>query len=114
MLAFGSRATWTAKNYSDLDLAILGDEPLPLDVSSALAEALSDSDLPFKVDLVDWARIDDTFRNIIRRDRVTLQIPEAGSGATYSKVTPEAIGNGTRLAPRETIFIAVRGMSRLN
>ena len=28
VLAFGSRATWTAKDYSDLDLAILGDEPL--------------------------------------------------------------------------------------
>ncbi len=68
VLAFGSRATWTAKNYSDLDLTILGDEPLPLDVSSALAEALSDSDLPFKVDRVDWARIGDTFRNIIRRN----------------------------------------------
>ena len=74
VLAFGSRATWTAKNYSDLDLAILGDEPLPLDVSSAPAEAFSESDRPFKVDLVDWARIDDTFRNLIRRDRVTLQI----------------------------------------
>ena len=79
VLAFGSRATWTAKNYSDLDLAILGDEQLPLDVSSALAEAFSESDLPFKVDLVDWSRIEDTFRNIIRRDGVTLQIPEVGS-----------------------------------
>ena len=81
VLAFGSRATWTAKNYSDLDLAILGDEPLPLDVSSALAEAFSESDLPFKVDLVDWARIDKTFRRIIRRDGLTVQIPAAGCGA---------------------------------
>lgn len=75
VLAFGSRATWTAKNYSDLDLAVLGDEPLTLDVSSALAEAFSESDLPFKVDIVDWARIDDSFRNIIRRDGLTLQNP---------------------------------------
>ena len=79
VLAFGSRATWTAKNYSDLDLAILGDEPLPLDVSSALAEAFNESDLPFKVDLVDWARIDKTFRKIIRRDGLNVQTPAAGS-----------------------------------
>ena len=36
------------------------------------------------------------------------------SGVTKSKVTPEAIGNGTRLAPKESIFIAVRGMSLHN
>ena len=26
--AFGSRATWTAKDYSDLDLAIVGEGPM--------------------------------------------------------------------------------------
>ena len=57
VLAFGSRATWTAKEYSDLDLAILGDEPLLLNVKSALTEGFSESDLPFKVDIVEWARI---------------------------------------------------------
>ena len=75
VLAFGSRATWTAKEYSDLDLAILGDEPLPLDVSSALTESFNESNLPFKVDVVDWARIDRSFRRIIRRDGQTVQIP---------------------------------------
>ena len=75
VLAFGSRATWTAKNYSDLDLAILGDKPLSLNVSSALAEAFGESDLPFKVDLVDWARVDDRFREIIRRSGVPVQNP---------------------------------------
>ena len=81
VLAFGSRATWTAKEYSDLDLAILGDEPLPLRVSSALTEAFSESDLPFKVDLVDWASIDRSFRKIIRRDGLTVHIPVADSEA---------------------------------
>ena len=35
-------------------------------------------------------------------------------GVTESRVTPGAIGNGTRLAPKESIFIAVRGMSLHN
>ena len=56
VLAFGSRATWTAKDYSDLDLAIMGEEPLSLRAASALNEALVESDLPFRVDIVDWAR----------------------------------------------------------
>ena len=65
VLVFGSRATWTAKEYSDLDLAIMGEEPLSLREVSALDEALGESDLPFKVDIVEWARIDDGFRGII-------------------------------------------------
>ncbi len=81
VLAFGSRATWTAKDYSDLDLAVMGEEPLSLRIASALDEALGDSDLPFKVDVVDWARIDDGFRRIIRRHGVAVQAPNLSSGA---------------------------------
>ena len=36
------------------------------------------------------------------------------SGSTEAKVSPKAIGKGTRLAPRDTIFIVVRGMSLHN
>lgn len=74
VLAFGSRATWTAKEYSDLDLAFLGQEPIPHDVLSTLSEELRDSDLPFKVDLVDCSRIDDKLRLAICRDGVMLQV----------------------------------------
>ena len=81
VLAFGSRATWTAKDYSDLDLAIMGEEPLSLRASSALDEALVESDLPFRVDIVDWGRIDDSFRAIIRRDAVAVQASKGVSNA---------------------------------
>ena len=84
VLAFGSRATWTAKDYSDLDLAIMGDEPLSPDATSALAERFGGSDLPFKVDLVDWARIDDGFRGIIRRDGVDVQF----TSGTHKAIGP--------------------------
>ena len=95
VLAFGSRATWTAKDYSDLDLAVMGEEPLSLRTASALDEALGDSDLPFKVDVVDWARIDDAFRSIIRRHGVAVQTPavehargapSCGSASTLRRV----------------------------
>jgi predicted nucleotidyltransferase len=78
--AFGSRARGTAKPYSDLDLAIIGEAPLPLDVSAILAEALCESDLPYKVDIVDWAKTDDAFRDIIRRDKVVVQRDRGGDG----------------------------------
>lgn len=71
--AFGSRARGTAKPFSDLDLAILTDCPLSLEVSAALAEDFTESDLPYKVDLVDWATTAESFRQIIERDKVVVQ-----------------------------------------
>lgn len=71
--AFGSRATGTAKPYSDLDLAIVTDQPLPLATRAALVEAFSESDLPWKVDLVDWATTGQPFRRIIERDKLIVQ-----------------------------------------
>ena len=49
--AFGSRVTGKAKPFSDLDLAIMGDEPLSLETRARLEEAFSESDLPWKVDI---------------------------------------------------------------
>lgn len=71
--AFGSRAKWTAKEYSDLDLAVVTDKPLPLSVSASLADDFSESDLPWKVDVVDWATTSESFRKIIERDKVLAQ-----------------------------------------
>lgn len=71
--AFGSRAQHRAKPYSDLDLVVIGTKALPLELSSRISEAFSESDLPFKVDVVDWATTSEAFRNIIQRDRVVLQ-----------------------------------------
>ena len=93
VVAFGSRATWTAKDYSDLDLAVMGEEPLSLRTASALDEALGDSDLPFKVDVVDWAKIDDDFRAIVVRHGVTVQTPAAPSSmAGRASPTRPALG----------------------
>lgn len=71
--AFGSRARRTAKEYSDLDLAVITDQPLSLSASAALADAFSESDLPFKVDVVDWATTSESFRSIIASERVVLK-----------------------------------------
>ena len=43
--AFGSRVTWTAKDYSDLDLAVVGKRALDADAFRRLKEAFQESDL---------------------------------------------------------------------
>lgn len=82
VLVFGSRATHSAKKYSDLDLAILGKEPLGFDEVSALVECFSESDLPMKVDIVDWTKIDESFRRIIRKDAVEVQSSDVSRRST--------------------------------
>jgi predicted nucleotidyltransferase len=69
---FGSRATGRARAYSDLDLAINAGRRLTLDECAILAEAFSDSDLPYRVDIVDWRAIDERFRRLIEAERVAL------------------------------------------
>ena len=71
--AFGSRATHTEKPYSDLDLAIISDSGLTLSLLAAIEHDFSESDLPFKVDVVDWAAISPAFRGIIERHKVRIK-----------------------------------------
>ena len=70
--AFGSRARWTAKSHSDLDLALITGTPLPLEKFAALKDAFDESNLTFRVDIVDWATTTESFRKIIQQDKVTV------------------------------------------
>lgn len=70
--AFGSRARFSAKPYSDLDIAIIGETPLPLSTLAALEHDFTESALPFKVDVVDWATTGESFRDIIRQSHVVV------------------------------------------
>ncbi len=76
--AFGSRAKWTAKEYSDLDLAVITDIPLSLEVMTHVSDDLSESDLPWRVDIIDWATTSESFRKIIAQDKVVVQRKAGG------------------------------------
>lgn len=78
---FGSRATGEVKRWSDLDLAIISDQPLSLSIMADLREDFSESDLPWKVDVLDWATTSERFRDIIARDKVVL-VPGLNGGNT--------------------------------
>ena len=72
--AFGSRVTETYKPYSDLDLALVGDEPISIEMRAALSEALSNSALPYKVDIVDWASTSEAFQQLIEKQKLVIQL----------------------------------------
>src|ERR1051326_3949210 len=54
---FGSRMTAKAKLASDRDLVIVSKQPLPLLSLARLRQVFEESELPFKVDLLDWNRL---------------------------------------------------------
>lgn len=68
--AFGSRAGGRIKPWSDLDIVLDGNGPVPLDVLAELAEAFDESALPWKVDLVDRAGVTAEFGAIIDATRI--------------------------------------------
>lgn len=73
--AFGSRVLGTARPFSDLDIVLVRADPLPLERLAALREALSESNLPFLIDIVEWVRISPEFRAIINERYEVLQRP---------------------------------------
>lgn len=72
VLAYGSRVQGKARPTSDLDLALDAPAPVPLPVMGALQEALKESDLPFRVDVVDLASVTPDFQALIRSQAVEI------------------------------------------
>ncbi len=74
--AFGSRVKWTAKDYSDLDLAVVGSELLSRRQLRRLTEAFEESDVPIRVDVVDWQSLSDWFKQVIAAEYKVIQKAE--------------------------------------
>ena len=77
--AFGSRITGNAKPYSDLDLAVVGARALDTDVFRRLREDFEESNLPFRVDVLDWHGISEEFRRIVDQRFEILQAGRPGA-----------------------------------
>lgn len=71
--AFGSRVKGTNRVFSDLDIALLDSQKVDLKIISLLKEAFDESDLPFRVDVVDYMRVQASFRKIIDKHFELLQ-----------------------------------------
>lgn len=66
--AFGSRTLGNHRQWSDLDLYIVGDIPVP----SELKEALSESDVAIHIDIIDNFSITEEFLQVINREELVL------------------------------------------
>ena len=71
--AFGSRVTGRAKTYSDLDLVIMSSSPIDKKILYSLEEEFAESDLPFRVEILDWQTIPENFQKIINEKYENIQ-----------------------------------------
>jgi type I restriction enzyme, S subunit len=54
-------------------LCVITKEPLSFTILGLMAEDFSESDLPWKVDVVDWSTTNEAFRKIIEKDKLVIQ-----------------------------------------
>ena len=68
---YGSRANWTSRPRSDLDMVVFA-TPEQNDRVAELREAFEESDLPFRVDLFVWDTVPEEFRRRIEAEHVVF------------------------------------------
>lgn len=62
---FGSRARGTQREYSDIDLAIDGGAPINPGAIGEAKAMLSESNIPYVIEVVDFNEISETMKNAI-------------------------------------------------
>ncbi len=66
---FGSRATGSARKFSDIDIALdAGGKPVPTALMVNLAFLLEESHIPFRVDLVDMQGVSSLVRESVKKE----------------------------------------------
>ena len=67
---FGSWASGTQRAASDIDVAVEPFEPLPPGLLARLREALEESTVPYRVEVVDLTETDAGFRHRVRSEGI--------------------------------------------
>ena len=70
LILFGSRARGDARSASDIDLAVRAAGPLPSWILARMRDALEESGLPFRVDLVGYAGVSEELKRAIDEEGV--------------------------------------------
>ncbi len=90
---YGSRAKWTSRPHSDLDLVVFA-TPGQQRAVSDLREAFEESNLPFRVDLFVWDEVPESFRKQMEREHVVL-VEEGYSSAKSQTASLDEIAKLT-------------------
>jgi predicted nucleotidyltransferase len=64
---FGSRATGSANQRSDIDIGIEGPAPVPVSALAAIHEELEEAPTLYTIDFVDFMRVPEKFRKVAQQ-----------------------------------------------
>lgn len=77
VLAYGSRVSGVnITPESDLDIAVVSEKPISFEEMVSVEKAFSDSNLPFRVDIVDWAKLPESLQKTIKKECIAIQEAE--------------------------------------
>ena len=76
VFVFGSRADGTAHQRSDIDIGILGKQALPAFIKLDIEEQLEESNIPLRVDFVDFNKVDQAFKKEALKTVIVWNLPE--------------------------------------
>ena len=114
---FGSRANWTTKDSSDLDIALEGKGKLSHKLLGALKDAFEDSTLPYTVDVADLNAVSHAFKRIVKEQRLALPSVRASErvGGGWREVTLGEVADIVmgQSPPGDTVSVD-RGLALLN
>lgn len=65
---FGSRVKKNVKHDSDIDIGFISKNKLEQKLFNKIIEALEESIVPYHVDLIDFAKVDNEFKKIALRE----------------------------------------------
>ncbi len=69
---FGSRVKGTNSESSDIDIAIISKDKINFSTLGKIKIDFEESELPYRVDIIDYNSIDENFKKIIDSNSITL------------------------------------------
>lgn len=77
VLAYGSRVSGVNLTPdADLDIVVVSEKPISLEDMISVEQAFAESDLPFRVDIVDWAKLPESIQKAIKKENEVIQEAE--------------------------------------
>ena len=74
---FGSRVSGRHSSSADVDIGLFADEKLPINLYNKIRNAIDESIIPWEVDIIDFTRADQTFKEETLKDVIVWNMPEA-------------------------------------
>jgi predicted nucleotidyltransferase len=69
---FGSRATGEAVKFSDIDIGIMAKKEVDGETLAKIESAFEDSDIPYKVEVVDFSLVSKRFKRVALKKIISL------------------------------------------